>query len=332
MKRSKVIRSIVTTSLFVLATAAAGLASADARAQDKASGGPISVGGRILGLQQICDDCTVEKFTSECPGRLEGPNFDAQGNLWMVGISPGDIYRVTPDGHCATVAHTPAPVGLRIHKDGRIFGVDHERGLFSIDPSTLTVTYLTNQYNRQTFHGLDDLIFDKTGGLYMTDAYGSSALEPIGQLFYRSSEGEISRLIAGNLAFPNGVVLSPDEKTLYVDDWGTNRILAMPVVSPGHINLESAYVFAYLNGGHGPDRMTADARGNIYAAHYAAGEVVIFDPRGNYFGAIRLPEGAGYMTTNVALHGGYLYITEADQHTVWRAKTKVPARPNFADQ
>jgi gluconolactonase len=332
MKKSERLRPIVGAMLLALCIGVGSTIPAAVRAQNGPPAGPVSVGGRILGLQQICDDCTAEKFTSECPGRLEGPNFDRAGNLWMVGITPGDIYRVTPDGHCSAVAHTPAPVGLRIHKDGRIFGVDHERGLFSVDPTSLAVTYIANQWNRETFRGLDDLFFDKTGGLYMTDAYGSSALEPVGQLFYRSADGQISRLISSNLAFPNGVVLSLDEQTLYVDDWGTNRILAIPVTSPGHINLEFAYVFAYLNGGHGPDSMTADAQGNIYAAHYAAGEVVVFDPRGNYFGAIRLPPGAGYLTTNVALHDGYLYITEADQHTVWRVKTKIPSRPLYADQ
>jgi gluconolactonase len=291
-----------------------------ASAQTQAETSPF----RSLGLAAICDNCQPEKFTSDCPGRLEGPNFDRSGNLWMVGIAPGDIYRVSPDGHCTTVAHSPAPTGLRIRADGRVFGVDHERGLFSIDPATLQLTYITNQWNRQTFRGLDDLVFDKSGGIYMTDAYGSSALAPVGQLFYMRADGEITRLISGNLAFPNGVSLSPDEKMLYVDDWGTNRIFAIPVVSPGRINVEGAYVFAYLTGGHGPDSMTVDAKGNVYAAHYGLGEVVVFDPHGNVYGAIRLPNGSGLLTTNVALHDGYLYITEVEQHTVWRVRTKIP--------
>ena len=88
---------------------------------------------------------------------------------------------------------------------------------------------------------------------------------------------------------------------------------AVPVVSPGVINTGWSYVFARLNGGHGPDSMTADVEGNIYAAHYGSGEVVIFVLNGDYYGAIQLPPGAGSFTTNAAIHDGYLYITEAEK-------------------
>ena len=288
--------------------------------------------GRTLGMDAICGDCTVEKFTDECLGRLEGPNFDKQGNLWVVSHATGEIYRVTPDGHCAKVAQTSAPNGLRFHKDGRLFGVDHHQGIFWLDTKTLKVTFITNQYHGGNFAGLDDLFFDKTGGLYMTDAWGSGALNPTGSVYYMTPDGKITRPISGNLAFPNGIVLSPNESTLYVDDFGSNRIIAVPVTSPGVLNLEGSWVFAYLNGGHGPDSMTADENGNIYVAHHSAGEVVVFSPRGFLYGSIRLPASAGMVPSNVAFHGGYLYITEMDQHTIWRVKTKISGMKLFGDQ
>src|SRR5262249_29405087 len=70
--------------------------------------------GRTLGLGTICDDCQLEKFTDECVGRLEGPNFDREGNLWMVSPATSSIYKVTPDGHCSVVAQAPAPNGTRV--------------------------------------------------------------------------------------------------------------------------------------------------------------------------------------------------------------------------
>jgi gluconolactonase len=287
---------------------------------------------RVLGMEQICGDCQVTKFTDACLGRLEGPNFDTEGNLWLVSHTTGQIYRVTPDGRCTEVAHTSAPNGLRFHKDGRLFGVDHHDGIFWLDTHTGKITFITNQYHSGNFAGLDDLFFDKTGGLYMTDAWGSSVLNPNGHVFYMTAEGRITRPIPGNLAYPNGIVLSPDEKTLYVDDFGANRIIAVPVEAPGVLNTENAWVFAYLNGGHGPDSMTADAQGNIYAAHHSAGEVVVFSPRGFLYGSIRMPEGGGMAPSNVAFHDGYLYITEMDQHTVWRVKTKIPGMKLFGDR
>jgi gluconolactonase len=148
-------------------------------------------------------------------------------------------------------------------------------------------------------------------------------LNPIGQLFYRDAGGNFKKIVSG-LMFPNGVVLSPDEKMLYIDEWAANRILAVPVVAPGVLNTGWSYVFATLHGGHGPDSMTADSAGNVYVAHYGAAEILAFAPNGDYFGAIRLPAGAGNNPTNLAFHKGYLYITESEKGEIWRVKAKIP--------
>lgn len=291
------------------------------RGVDSQTGTP----GRTLGLEPICNDCQLEKFTDECVGRLEGPSFDRDGNLWMVSPATSSIFRVTPDGHCEVVAQTPAPNGTRFSSDGRLFGVDSKMGVFWLDTKSLKVTYVTNRFGYENFHGLDDLCFDKAGGLYLSDAYGSSILHPQGQLFYLTADGTVRKLISGGLAFPNGVALSPDERTLYIDDWSSNRVIAVPVKAPGELDVDAAWVFAYLNGGRGPDSLIVDAQGNLYIAHYGAGEVIVMDPHGFYYGAIRLPPGAGMVPSNVAIHEGFLYITEMDQHTVWRVRTNIPA-------
>lgn len=297
------------------------------------------IGGRILGLDAICGDCKVEKVTSDCADFLEGPVFDRAGTLWVIGVLKGVLWRVMQDGHCTVGVHLPPeiklPAGLRFAPDGKLYGVAMGSGLFSVDLTSGKTTMVaggifTGIYPDGSFHGLDDLFIDHTGGMYLTDAAGSSVFNPVGQLVYRDANGDIKRLISGGLMFPNGVVLSPDEKMLYIDEWGANRILVVPVISPGVINPARGYIFATLNGGHGPDSMTADAAGNIYAAHSGSGEVVVFAPNGDYYGAIRLPEDAGSDPTNVAFHDGYLYITEAKGHTVWRVKTKIPGRALYS--
>jgi gluconolactonase len=309
------------------------LGQADARPRPEAASQASAVGGRVLGLSAICDDCRAEKFTSECSGFLEAPVFDREGTLWVAGILKGVIWRVTPDGHCAVGMQLPAevkyPCGLRFSQDGTLYGVAMGYGLFSVDLSSKKVTLLASGASLGglpdgAFHGLDDIFIDRTGGMYLTDAAGSSVLNPVGQLFYRDSSGNVKRIISGGLMFPNGVVLSPDEKMLYIDEWAANRILAVPVVSPGVINPGWSYVFATLSGGHGPDSMTADSAGNIYVAHYGSGEVLIFAPNGDYYGPIRLPEGAGSNPTNLAFHNGYLYITEGEKGEIWRVKAKIP--------
>jgi gluconolactonase len=325
----------VTTVLLLALTgvlsALPGRAAALSHPQTVAQANP--VGGRVLGLSAICDDCKPEKFTSECSGFLEGPAFDRDGALWVTGILKGVLWRVTPDGHCTVGIQLPPevkfPCALRFSQDGTLYGVAMGYGLFSVDLSTKKLTLLATGASvgglpDGAFHGLDDIFIDHTGGMYLTDAAGSSVFKPVGQLFYRDSSGNVKRIISGGLMFPNGVVLSPDEKMLYIDEWAANRILAVPVLSPGVINQSWGYVFATLSGGHGPDSMTADSAGNVYVAHFGSGEVLAFAPNGDYYGAIRLPEGAGSNPTNLAFHNGYLYITESEKSEIWRVKAKIP--------
>jgi gluconolactonase len=288
---------------------------------------------RTVTMQDVCGQCMPEKFT-QCGNFLEGPAFDHAGDLWMVSINSGEIQKVTPNGQCTTVTNTHGqPQGLKFSKDGRLFGVDRKRGVFWIDTSTGTVHDYMRYFQNENFHGPNDLIIDKEGGIYFTDPWGTSPLNPRGGVYYVSPEPEknITR-IADNLAFPNGICLSPDEKTLYINDFDNQRVLAVPLVSPGMLNVGFAHVFGgTLAGGWGPDGEAVDQNGNLYVAHYGAGEVVVMDPDGFVVGSIALPSGAGNQTTNVAFHGGYLYITEAGQNIVWRVKTNIPGAKLVGD-
>jgi gluconolactonase len=64
----------------------------------------------------------------------EGPAFDTAGNLWVVSIQSGAVSQITPDGKWTDVFNTGGqPQGLKFHKDGRLFGVDRKRGVFSYE-------------------------------------------------------------------------------------------------------------------------------------------------------------------------------------------------------
>jgi gluconolactonase len=276
---------------------------------------------RTMSMQDICGECTPEKFV-QCGDFLEGPAFDDKGNLWMVSIESGNVEKVTADGKCTTATKTGGePQGLKFH-GGKIFGVDRKRGVFTIDPASGKVEDYMRYFNNENFHGPNDLIIDEIGGIYFTDPWGSSVLNPTGGLYYVSPDKKIWRL-ADNLHFPNGICMSPDDKTLYVGDFNAQEVIAIPILSPGMIDIGFAHVAAHLNGGSGPDGMAADANGDIYIAHYMGKEVVVLDPDGFIVGIIPLPKEAGAETTNLAFHGGYLYITEAGNNEVWRVKMTV---------
>jgi gluconolactonase len=276
---------------------------------------------RTVSMQDLCGDCKPEKFV-QCGDFLEGPAFDDKDNLWMVSIESGNIEKVTPDGQCTTAAKTGGePQGLKFH-DGKLYGVDRKRGVFTIDPASGKVDDYMRYFNNENFHGPNDLIVDQAGGIYFTDPWGSSVLHATGGLYYVAPDKKITRL-ADNLHFPNGVTLSPDDKTLYIGDFNAQEVVAVPIISPGVIDVGFAHVAAHLSGGWGTDGLATDANGNVYVAHYMGQEVVVLDPNGFIVGTIALPEGAGAQTTNVAFNNGYLYITEAGKNEVWRVKMNV---------
>jgi gluconolactonase len=277
-------------------------------------------------LSAICGECRLEKFASCGEGKfLEGPNFDAAGNLWMVGLRSGEILKVTPAGECSVAGKSGGfPGGARFDHEGTLL-ISDRIGLLAYDTAAGTVEPIRDRYGNQNMRGLNDVVVDKGGGIYFTEPYGSNAVQPTGRVFYLPPDRKKDLVLIGDtFAFPNGVMLSPDETVLYVGEYAINRVTAIPMSGSGVVNAAGVpFVFAYMTGGIGPDGMAVDVDGNLYVAHYKAGEVVIYNPSGFPIGYIRMPADAGQWVTNVALHGGYLYITEANKNEVWRVKTNV---------
>jgi gluconolactonase len=301
---------------------------AEALAQAAAPALPAITNPAKLSLADICGDCKPEKVIA-CSGFLEGVGFDHTGTMWMTGLNSGEIFKIGPDKQCTVATKTGgAANSSKFHKDGRLFITDRRLGLLAYDPTKNTTAVVREGIGQERFRGLNDLVFDKDGGIYFTEPSGSNVLSLTGRVFYLPpGENAVLRVFTGGMAFPNGVALSPNEARLYVAEFSQNRILAFNTnpATPGG----NPFIFAQFEGGTGPDGMTVDANGNVYAAHFNAGEVVVVEPRGFTVGAIRLPPEAGLSVTNVAFHDGYLYITEANKNEVWRVKTKIAGLPMF---
>jgi gluconolactonase len=158
----------------------------------------------------------------------------------------------------------------------------------------------------------NDLTLDPKGGFYFTDPGGSSDKKPIGTVHYVTPEGK-TFTVARDLAFPNGIVLRPDGKTLLVAESKKNRVLAFEVLSRG--KLGKMTVFAKLPSKSGeqiddqPDGMCLDAEGNLYVAHYGMRQVQVLNPKGEL---IRRYPGGNLTTSNVGFGGpnmDQLFIT-----------------------
>ncbi|MGR3376362.1 SMP-30/gluconolactonase/LRE family protein [Salipiger abyssi] len=279
-------------------------------------------------LSEICagDSCQWERY-AQCDGFIEGINFDADGTLWMLAYFKGEVLKVE-DGACVTVGDAAgAPNGAKIAADGRMIVADRMAGLQSVDLATGARSSLHPSFGVAQFRGLNDLTIAGDGGIYFTEPYGSDALNKVGRVYFVGpEEGAQPELFHEGMAYPNGIAVSADGQRVYVAEFAENRVISLPSRTTKN-PFDTPFIFARMEGGIGPDGLTVDANGNLYVAHFAAGEIVVFDPLGFAYGTLRLPEGAGVWTTNLALHDGYLYVTEASQNVVWRLPVKTAALP-----
>jgi lactonase len=221
---------------------------------------------------------------------IEGPAYDRQGNLLFVDIYGGRVLRLSPDRALTTLYTdtTLHPVGIAIHKDGRIFvaGVgDFTAGsIIALDPdgsNPRTIVPASAGYMP------DDLVFDNDGGFYFTDFKGTS-INPAGGVYYVSPGFETITAVLPNMSAANGVALSPDGKVLWATEFSAGRLHRADLQDPVTVAPFGSTI-PYHFVGRAPDSMRADADGNVYVAMYHQGRVLAFSPYGIPIGQILLP-------------------------------------------
>ena len=266
----------------------------------------------------ICNECRMEKY-AHCGGFLEGATVDSAGQLWVVDLLGGRLLQVGTNGTCTERANTGGqPNGAKFGADGQLWIADKQLGLLRLDTKTGKLTTVVNSFRSEKLRGLNDIVFDKAGGVYFTEPYGSGALKPDGRLFYLPPGANAKlQLVAGNLAFPNGVVLTGDGNTLLVGEYALKRITSLPTPSSPN-DFDTSSVWATTSGGVGPDGMLVLADGTLLAANFDAGELLAFDSKGRPLGTIPVP--AGPRVTNMALRDDWLYVTEGSSGEVWRVR------------
>lgn len=278
---------------------------------------PAAAEGRHT-IDEICTgDCKWEKVAT-CEGFIEGINVDDEGGIYVLGYMTGQILKVEGESCTQIGAASGSPNGAKLDAGGNLIVTDRTGGLQKVDLETGEREVLHTMVGTAQFRGLNDLVIDSQGGMYFSEPYGSNALNKVGKVYYLGpDEGAVPEVFAEGLAFPNGLAISANGLRVYIAEYGQNRVISVPSKLETNIH-ETPFVFARMVGGIGPDGMTVDSEGNLYAAHFQAGEVVVFDKLGFPYGALPLPEGAQSFTTNVAIHDGYLYLTEALQNVIWR--------------
>lgn len=202
--------------------------------------------------------------------------------------------------------------GLYPYKNGNLIVCDM-MGHRVIEMTTKgqMVKVLADKYDGKPIDGPNDVVTDAKGGFYFTDPQFTmepEKFQPGRAVYYVSPAGKITRLTEPNeFAMPNGIVLSPDGKTLYINNcyddesWfpvnseKDNFIWAYDVNDDGTITNGRKFAQLFLTGNvldrkgksSSADGMAIDKDGNLYVATYYG--VQIFNTKGEYIGMINLP-------------------------------------------
>ena len=235
-----------------------------------------------------------EKLTGDCKF-TEGPAADRQGNVYFTDQPNDRILKWSAADGKVTEWMKPAgrSNGLCFDNDGQLIAcADEKNQLWSIDPQTKEVTVLVKDYRGKLLNGPNDVWVAPDNTIYFTDPlyrreYWKGIREPAAQqdkqAVYRLSPDRktLGRVIE-DLKQPNGIVGTPDGKTLYVADIGDKKTYRYDLAAggaPGNRKLHCEM---------GSDGMTIDDRGNLYLTGKG---VHVFDPSGAKVTQIEVPEG-----------------------------------------
>jgi gluconolactonase len=267
---------------------------------------------------------------AQTPGYCEGIVFDRAGSGYVSDTQHDTIYRVSPDGKVDKWAVVKAPNGHRVLADGSHL-VAAAQAVVHLSANGKLLNRAASTSDGDPLVEPNDIALDPNGGFYFTDPHGSTAARPVGSVHY-TDPGETTHTIATGLAYPNGIVLRPDGRTLLVGESEHNRILSYAVIAPGRLG--ERRVFATLPSKAGdqianaPDGMALDEDGNLFVAHYGMRTVQVLSPEGRL---LRSYPAGNLTASNVAFGGAamdQLYVTGAlaDEQTspgaLWRVALK----------
>ncbi|TQF27266.1 gluconolactonase [Bradyrhizobium sp. UNPF46] len=246
---------------------------------------------------------------------IEGPSFDGDGNLYIVDIPFGRIFRIAPDGEWSQVAEYEGwPNGLKIASDGRILVADYMHGIMELDAKAGRVMPVLTSRNSESFRGCNDLHLASNGDIYFTDQGQTGLHDPSGRVYRLALNGRLDCLLDTGIS-PNGLVLDPTETVLFVAMTRDNAVWRLPFMKDGSVSKVGR--FCSLFGTSGPDGMTMDAKGRLFVGHASLGHVFVFAPNGELIA--RIKSCAGPNCTNVAIGGANkdrLYVTESSTGSV----------------
>lgn len=269
----------------------------------------------------------------------EGPVAMRDGSVVLVEIARGTITRVAPDGGVSVVASPGGgPNGLAVGPDGALYLCNNggfvwreEGGMLRpvgtppdyaggrierIDPATGAVQRLYDSVDGHRLCGPNDIVFDHGGGFYFTDLGKVRERDrDHGGVYYARADGSHITTVAYPVLTPNGIGLSPDQRTLYVAETETARLWAFDLEAPGVArrhpfpSVHGGRIVCGLPGYQRFDSLAVDGAGNVCVATLLTGCISVIAPDGRLLRQVGT--GDPY-TTNICFGGDDLrtaYLT-----------------------
>ena len=281
-----------------------GSSSSSSSTTSSGSGG---AGGGVVNVDPLVGVGAVEKVQDKFMF-TEGPQWiPATKTLLFTDIPANRIHEHTP-GAGITVFREPSANanGLAVDPAGLLIACEHSGRRVSRTLANGTIVSVADAFEGKKLNSPNDVIVGKDGSVYFTDPPyglpdpGQSELGFFG--VFRAAPGGKVEAIAKDMNRPNGIALSPDEKTLYIVDTATAELRVYPVKADGSVGVSSMLAKTSPS----PDGMAVDAQGNLFITTSVGVEV--YSPAGKLYGAIPVPE----QPANCAFGGAdrkTLYIT-----------------------
>jgi gluconolactonase len=272
----------------------------------------------------------------------EGPIAMLDGSVILVEIARGTLTRVRADGRTEVIA-TPGggPNGAAIGPDGACYICNNGGLKFERDPVIGTVRpvgqaddYVTGRIERidlatgkverlydkcgdNKLNGPNDIVFDRDGNMWFTDL-GKTRHRDMdrGAVYWAKPDGSEIKQVIQPLMTPNGIGLSPDEKTVYVAETEAARLYAFEITGPGTVSMIgfpksiTGGRLVTCDGGYRKfDSLAVEADGKICVATLLTGGITVANPDG---GTHEFVEADDPYTTNICFGGADLrtaYLT-----------------------
>ena len=265
------------------------------------------------------------------------------GKLYYVSWNPGSLSRW--DGKASTVINNAPGCshnGLALTKQKTLLLAcsDLHGAILELDLDGKELRrWDADDKGRGFDGGINDIVVAANGGAYAT-VFGPFAKTPTliaGRLLYQAPGSALWTEVANDINYANGVAVSRDQKTLYVNEMVGNAIIKFSIEADGTLSHRSNFVLLNLlvsnkteNWWAGPDSLKVDSKGALYVAQFFGGRILKISPEGKLLHIFNIAAGNG--TTNVAFGEGendlYVSVVKHAEDVAGEAKGSIVRIPN----